>query len=1375
MDPSKCTACADCTKVCPVSSSSEYDAGLAQRKATYKQYAQAIPGAYCIDKKDRPPCNQACPANLNVQGYVAMVKEGKYREAIEIIMRDLPLPGVLGRVCPHPCEKSCRRREVDEPLSIRELKRVAADNTDLSSIPVPEIAPRGKSVAIIGSGPAGLTAGFFLAQDGYKCTIYEAMPEAGGMLRYGIPEHRLPRSVLDGEIANIKRYGVEIQTGIRVGKDITLDELMAHGADAVYLAVGAWKGLKLRVPGEELNGVLDVATFLSRVHLGEMKKISGKAIIIGGGHSALDAARVALRLGADEAHIIYRRTQTEMLAEQEEVEEALKEGVQIHFLVAPVRISGKDKVEGIECIRTKLTEPDSTGRRKPIPVQGSEFFIEASWIIPAIGQEPDLSFLPNESGVEVSSWNLLKVNPANFMTGKPGVFAGGDAVTGPATVIEAVDAGKRAAKYIGQYLEGKELPQAMEEDRPFGSDWKDIPQDIKHVERMHPPTLDVEKRVNTFQEVSLLVDEETARTEAARCLDCGGCCECFECVKACGPNAVTLETHAQRNETIELNVGSIILAPGFEAFDPSRFESYGYSKYPNVVTSLEFERLLSASGPTMGHLTRPSDHKEPQKIAWLQCVGSREINKCDNAYCSAVCCMYAIKEAVIAKEHSAQDLDATIFYMDMRTHGKDFERYFNRAKDEHGVNFVRSRIHSIDPVHGSEDLSIHYVDDQGRVNIEKFDMVVLSVGMETPPELKELAARLGVELTDQGFAKTSSFTPVATSRDGVYVCGGFQGPKDIPQSVIEASAAAAAAGGVLTSARNTLTREPEVVPEMNIAGEPPRIGVFVCHCGINIAGVVDIQQVKDFAATLPYVEYVDNNLYTCSQDTQDRMTEIIKEKHLNRIVVAACTPRTHEPLFRQTLQSAGLNKYLFEMANIRNQDSWVHAGEPEAATEKAKDLVRMAVAKSALLEPLKENTLTIQQDAMVIGGGIAGMAASLCLADQGYQVHLVEREKELGGQARNLYRTWRGEDIQSSLGEMIGKVVNHPKIDVNTGATLKDVTGFVGSFATTLDLGNGNTKAFDHGVAIVATGGTEFKPTEYLYGQDDRVLTHLDLDRMFVENDTRLDGAKTVAFIQCVGSREPDRPYCSRVCCTHTMESALEFKKRNPDTEVFVLYRDIRTYGERELIYKKAREAGVIFVRYDLENKPQVQTGGDGLRITFNDHVLGRPMRVAVDILVLASAIVSPRDEKLAQFFKVPMNEDGFLVEAHAKLRPVEFATDGVFLCGLAHYPKPVDETVAQAQAAASRAVTLLAAQTVQVSGEVAAVNPMMCSACRVCMSICPYSAPSFDEKKGVATINPMLCKGCGLCVASCRSGAINLRGFDTSQIFAQIDVVCGK
>jgi len=845
--------------------------------------------------------------------------------------------------------------------------------------------------------------------------------------------------------------------------------------------------------------------------------------------------------------------------------------------------------------------------------------------------------------------------------------------------------------------------------------------------------------------------------------------KCRACEKFCPTKAINFEDKEQK---IHLSVGAIVLAPGFVPYDPTRYQTYKYAKYPNVVTSMEFERILSATGPYHGHLQRPSDHKAPKKIAWLQCIGSRDIHHCDHGYCSSVCCMYAIKEAVIAKEHGGKDLECAIFYMDMRTHGKDFERYYNAAKDTHGVRFIRSRVPTIEWVQESGDVLIPYVNEKGEVVEERFDMAVLSVGLEIAPEGVELARKLNIELTEGQFCKTETFEPVKTSRQGIFVCGAFQGPKDIPQSVIEASSAAAEAEALLSRARNSLTKQKEIPPERSAGDKRPRIGVFVCHCGINISGVVDVPAVRDYAASLPYVEYATDNLFTCSTDTQDIIAKVIQEKNLNRIVVAACTPKTHEPLFQETLVNAGLNKYLFEMTNIRNQDSWVHKDEPKKATEKAMDLVRMAMAKAALMTPLKEADVDINQRALVVGGGISGMVSARTLSRQGYKVSLVERASSLGGQALSLYRTWKGDDIQKNLSALVQSVETDANIEVYLNTELTSVEGFVGNFKTTLSKG-GNSQIVEHGIAVLSTGAKELKPDEYLYGKDSRVMTHLELDRRFQHHDPSLKGMKNAVFIQCVGSREPHRPYCSRVCCTHSIESALLLKEMNPDMNVYILYRDIRTYGEREYLYRKARLGGVLFVQFSKDQKPKVSAGEDGLKVEVVDQNLGHNLVLKADLVALASAILPHKDEKLAQLFKVPMNEDGFFVEAHAKLGPSEFATDGVFLCGMAHYPKPIDESVAQAQAAASRAVTLLARERVKVSGMVAYANPLSCSSCGVCVEVCPYSAPSFVAKgpfAGKAEVNPVLCKGCGLCVASCRSGALNLRGFEEGQIMAMIN-----
>ena len=861
--------------------------------------------------------------------------------------------------------------------------------------------------------------------------------------------------------------------------------------------------------------------------------------------------------------------------------------------------------------------------------------------------------------------------------------------------------------------------------------------------------------------------------------------KCGNCEKVCPANAID---YTQKEETITIEAGSIIFSPGFKPFDPSKFDNYNYVSYPNVITSMEFERILSATGPTMGHITTfpklplnpkkkkdkllAQKRKDPKKIAWFQCVGSRDINKCDNPYCSSVCCMYAVKEAIIAKEHAGSDLDCSIFFMDMRTPGKEFEKFYQNAKEKHGINFIRSKVHSVTQDPETFDLNVRYVDELGQILDATFDMIVLSVGLEISEETKQLAQKLGIDLTDNGFCSTDSFEPVTSSRDGIYVSGVFNNPKDIPESVLDASAAASAAGDALSDARDTLTKKIEKPAEINVNGERPRIGAFICDCGSNIKGVVDCTAVAEYAASLPYVEFAEEVMYACSQDTQDKMVEYIKEKNLNRIVVAACTPKTHEPLFQETLANAGLNKYLFEMTNIRNHNSWVHKNTPEIATEKAKDLVRMAVAKAALAQPLKEEKINVNDTIMVIGGGIAGMAAAKSLASQGYKTHIIEKKDRLGGEAHKLFRTAQGEDVKSKLDMLIKQIEANDNITVHCNTTIESVEGFVGNFKSTLKTRTGESQ-LEYGAAVLATGAKAYEPVEYEYGKDERIITSLELDKMFIENSTKLDNVHCAVFIQCVGSRQPDRPYCSRVCCTHSIDNAIELKKRRPDMDVFILYRDIRTYGERELLYKKARELGVIFIRYDVNNKPEVKLGKDKISISLNDHVLNQKVEIEADLLTLAVALIPRKDEKLANFFKVPLSDEGFFVEKHAKLGPAEFATDGVFLAGSAHYPKPVNEAITQGRAAASRALTLLAKKdSLFTSGTIASVDPVKCSRCGVCISICPYSAPQFATEgrfAGTAEVNPVLCKGCGLCVASCRSGALHLRGFDTNQIFSQI------
>jgi heterodisulfide reductase subunit A2 len=850
--------------------------------------------------------------------------------------------------------------------------------------------------------------------------------------------------------------------------------------------------------------------------------------------------------------------------------------------------------------------------------------------------------------------------------------------------------------------------------------------------------------------------------------------KCRACEKFCPAGAINFK---DQPKDMALRVGAVILATGCAAYDPKAHDVYGYGKSANIVTSLEFERILSASGPYGGHLVRPSDKKEPKKIAWLQCIGSRDVHIGAKGYCSSVCCTYAIKEAMLAKEHSKDGLDAAIFYMDIRAHGKDFEKYYNRARQESKVRFVKSKITHIVPTENGDQL-IRYIDESGRRVEEEFDMVVLSVGLGVNKTTVELANAIGVQTDSYGFAATNSFEPVKTSRPGIFVCGSFEAPKDIPSSVIEASASAGCAGSGLTDARWTLTRKKEIAKEVETRGEPPRIGVFVCCCGTNIAGVVDVPAVVEYAKSLEYVVYAEKNMFSCSQDTQNSMATIIKENKLNRVVLAACTPKTHEPLFQETLTNAGLNKYVFEMANIRNHCSWVNKSNPEMATEKSKDLVRMAVAKAKLMEPLKEAELQVNQAALVIGGGIAGITAAKTLSNQGYHAYLIEKDDRLGGQALQIHETWQSEDVQQNLSRMIAEIETDQNITIFTNAEIIKVDGFVGNFKTIIRTG-AKTEELMHGVTIIASGATELKPDQYLYGRDERVLTGLEFDRKLIAKDTGLSRKKTALFVQCVGSRIPERPYCSKVCCTHSIKNALHLKKLNPEMDVYILYRDMRSYGLREDLYREAREKGIIFLRYHADQGLDVSLEENDLKVRFIDTGIRRKMEVTPDLLILATAITPPKENELAQQFKVTLNDDGFFMEAHAKLRPVDCATDGVFICGLAHAPKPIDESISQAVAAATRAVTLLARKTIYTSGTVAEVAPMVCSGCGVCMSICPYSAPSFIEETarffpGKATINPALCKGCGLCVASCRSGAIRLKGFDNEQIFAQICALAG-
>jgi heterodisulfide reductase subunit A-like polyferredoxin len=1368
IDLSKCTACGECAKVCPVELSNEYDEGLSNRKAAHKLYAQAIPSAYAIQKTDKAPCSLACPAGLNVQGYVQMVGQGKYEEALKIIMEDLPLPGVLGRICPHGCEDACRRCEVDNPVAIRDLKRLAADQFDPRNIKIECLPPREEKVAIVGSGPAGLSAAYHLARKGVLSTIFESLPEAGGMLRVGIPDHRLPREILDREIELITNLGVEIKVNIPLGTQLTVDDLFKEGYKAVYLAIGAHKGIELGIPGEKAKGVRQGVDFLRELNLTGKTSVGKKLGVIGGGNVAIDVSRSAVRLGAEEVNIIYRRTRAEMPAWEEEIHAAEAEGVKITYLAAPQEVLIHDgKIVGIRCIRMELGETDSSGRRRPVPIPGSEYEIEIDQLIPAIGQRPDLSALEDMKGLTFSRWGTVEADPITYATKREGVFAGGDLQTGPWVAIGAIAAGREAAESIVRYLDGRDMAEGREPITLENPAYRPIPEDEAKKDRAEMPELPVKDRKGNFKEVELGYDEDRGKEEAHRCLNCGYCCECFQCVEACTAEAVI---HNEKPTEREIEVGSAILCGGANVFDPAPYEDlYHYKSYPNVVTSMEFERFLSATGPTTGHLFRPSDNKEPTTIAWIQCVGSRDTGRCSNSYCSSVCCMYAIKEALIAKEHIGGNFTGTIFNMDIRSHGKGFERYYERAKSE-GIRFIRSRVHSITEADDTGTLKIHYVEESGDIYEEEFDIVVLSVGMEPDTSSIELARNLGVDLNGNNFVDTDDFSPVMTSRPGIYVAGVLQGTKDIPQSVTEASAAACASAVSLAQSRGKETREKIFPEEKDVISEEPRIGVFVCNCGTNIGGFADVPGIAEYAKTLPNVVNVDENLFTCSQDTQEKIVEVIKEHKLNRIVVAACTPTTHEPLFRETIRNAGLNENLFEMANIRNQCTWVHSHNKEEATEKSKDLVRMAVAKSSLLEPISDQMVDIEKSGLIIGGGVAGMTAALSLADQGFQSTIVERSDKLGGAAREIKKTWRGKDVQEYLSVLIKRIEQHPMVEVILNAEVTGSSGFVGNFETDIITGK-KTKTIKHGVCIIATGANASSPDEYLYGKNPRVTRWHDLE----QDPARIKDAKTVVFILCVGSRDEKRPYCSRICCTSSIGQAVNFKEENPDINVFVLYRDIRTYGEKEALYQEARNKGIIFIRYTLDKKPVVSESDDGLDIRVFDHVLQRELLIKADLLNLATAIEPAGHEDIAGYFKLPVDDDNFFIEAHAKLRPVDFANEGLFLCGMAHYPKPIDESIVQAMAAASKAAIILSRPSIKVSPLVSQVDPERCIGCGLCAEVCNFGAIIMEEIEGIgfrAKNVPASCKGCGLCASSCPQGAIDMLHFRDRQLLAAVSAV---
>ncbi len=849
--------------------------------------------------------------------------------------------------------------------------------------------------------------------------------------------------------------------------------------------------------------------------------------------------------------------------------------------------------------------------------------------------------------------------------------------------------------------------------------------------------------------------------------------KCSICMGVCKNDAIDLNQKAER---LELDVGAIVLAPGYEAFDPGLRGDYGYGRFRNVVTSLDFERLLCATGPHEGEILRPSDGKHPHKIAWIHCVGSRQVIEGGSSYCSSVCWSYIQKQVILAKDHDP-DAEAAIFHNDVRSYGKDFERFYQRAEKLPGVRFIRSYVSVGREMPGTKNVTIKYATADDGVKEEEFDLVVLGVGLNPPAGAGTFAGLFGVELDSHGFCKVDPANPVQSTRPGIFVSGAFQGPMDIPEAVVTASAAGALAGGLLKSRRGDLAKERVYPPERDVSGEKPRVGVFVCHCGANIGRVVDVPSVVDYALTLDGVVHAEEGLFICSTDAAEQIANTIRDKGLNRVVVAACTPRTHEPLFRDTLREGGINQYFFDMANIREHCSWVHSRQKEEATGKAKDIVRMSVARTARLEPLREYDLPVDKTALVVGGGPAGMTSALALAGQGFEVHLAEKESALGGMARRIRRTLDGIDVQAYLRDLIARVYRNPMIRVHHDAVIGDVSGYVGNFTTTLQSA-GSAIVIRHGAAILATGADEYRPAEHLYGRDARVMTQLELEDRIAAKDGLVSCGRSAVMIQCVGCRDADRNYCARICCGHAMKNALDLKRVNPGMEIYVLFRDMRTYGYIEDAYREAAERDVKFVRFEPGDPPVVEPASDDggrpvLRVTVPDSILGRKLALDADFVVLsAAAVPSAGSREIARLFKVALSPDGFFQEAHVKLRPVDFAADGVFLCGTAHYPKHLSEAIRQAYGAAGRAACLLSRDTVTASGSVCEADEDKCVSCGACIRACAYGAIEFREtpKGRKAGINPVLCKGDGLCNTVCPASAISLKHYTDEEILDQID-----
>jgi len=853
-------------------------------------------------------------------------------------------------------------------------------------------------------------------------------------------------------------------------------------------------------------------------------------------------------------------------------------------------------------------------------------------------------------------------------------------------------------------------------------------------------------------------------------------CEDIEALVKCCPAGAIIPDDMGRSG--EVACSSIVLSPGASLFDPSGLDYLGYSEHADVVTSLEYERILSASGPTSGQLLRPSNGEKPKRVAWIQCIGSRGLQKGAAPYCSGACCMFALKEAMVTKERFQEDIETTIFYMDMRTFGKDYERYYQRAKNEFGVRFIHSRPHSVLMDSDSDQIVLGYTtDDTPKLLSENFDMVVLSTGFRIGDEVRDLATMLNIEINDSNFPVHPGLNQVETSRPGIYVAGTFEAPKDIPETMVQASAAACMAGKDVIPPEKEVEEVPTLPPERNVVGEEPKVGVFICDCGENIGGVIDVDALVERVSGIEHVAVAQAEGHGCSRESMNHIRQTIEEQGINRVVIGGCSPRTHETKFQDLIRKAGLNKYLLEFANIRDQVTWVHGHQPDKAIAKAEELLRMAVGAVCTAHPLAEHSLPINKNVLVVGGGVTGMTSALELADQGFKVYLVEQSDKLGGIAASLRKTLEGDDIQAFVTGLIERTQSHENIEVITGGMIVDHTGMPGMFTTGMQVGRQMFyRQIEHGVTILATGALPNRPKLFGLGTSDRIVTQLELQTTIHDDAEKVKSWENVVMIQCVGSRSEDNPNCSRICCQNAVKNALHLLDVNPDVRIFILYRDMRTYAFQEQYYQKARERGVIFVRYHQDELPQVNATDDSVEVTYKDIILGRDVKVTADCLCLSTGLIANEDsnEELALVFKLPRTEDGYYLEDHIKLRPVDLPVPGFFVAGTAHAPKLISESLVQARAVASRAMTILARDAINLGAATAKVDGKLCAACLICVRACPFDVP-FINAEGYSEIDPAKCHGCGICAAECPAKAIQLMQFEDDMVLSKIQQLFEK